>query len=448
MTNLNKPNPFQLFEYLLNVRDKHINYNSKALLVGLYAYANNMSQKQDTNNLTPYPALIQRLTGLSSSSIFRAKNDLAIAKLIKTEVKYVKQSPALLKFLKVKKTKVKPQTKFSLLNFGQLPLCLIEKNNLYAKQLIAVFRNKQKPANASAAYYFLQNYYNHFGLDTNIILKTTELVLITALTAICDAQGWIRPFQVRINDILDVASISRSQFFISKKILSDLGLVCFDSNGRGTYSIYLSDAVINSKDNLLTFGTDIQAVDNFQKAENLKDRETIQSTTEITSMPIGNFHKSTKKPSIPTFYSESNKSYDQSITGKSINQGVNTNKGLLLFQQNSTLRKDLQEEIKRADELNKRREHYLTNKIKINLQKLVVPKQYWPLFTRAILVKIYRRLNNLGYHLHTLLEKGDYMGILPLRKRYRINNYDAYIQSILTQWKCVGYRDSLGLLNL
>lgn len=40
------------------------------------------------------------------------------------------------------------------------------------------------------------------------------------------------------------------------------------------------------------------------------------------------------------------------------------------------------------------------------------------------------------------------MGILPLQKKYRINDYNAYIQSILTQWKCIGFNAALELLEL
>ena len=441
-TNSNNINLFDLLELLVNFQDEKFDQKSKALLISLYAYANIMAKKQNKTKLTPYPALLQRLTSLSASSISRAKKNLANLKLIKVQTKYVKQSSSLLRFLKEKRKRMKLQTFYSLQELGNLPLSLMAQNNTYSSQLIAAFKNKQKPVNSSAAYYFLHNYYKNFGLDSK--LSTTELVLITALVALCDAQGWTRPYTIDLNSILNVASISRAQFFLSKKILAKHGLVRLISTGKGRYSVYLSDDVINDKNHILKFGMDLQTVDNLNSL--LLQKES-QSSTENTI--------SGKSNSLNDVFNVSNIGLSntnvdflpQSKGERSFNEGIYINKGLI-DQQNNISQIDLQAEIKRADELERRRERYITNKIKTNLQRLFVPKKYWTVFTRTILVKINRRLNKLGYHLHILLEKGDYMGILPLQKKYRINDYNAYIQSILTQWKCIGFNAALELLEL
>ena len=76
-TNSNNINLFDLLELLVNFQDEKFDQKSKALLVALYVYANFMAKKQNKTNLTPYPALLQRLTSLSASSISRAKKNLA-----------------------------------------------------------------------------------------------------------------------------------------------------------------------------------------------------------------------------------------------------------------------------------------------------------------------------------------------------------------------------------
>ncbi|MDY6043501.1 MAG: hypothetical protein SPI82_07560 [Lactobacillus johnsonii] len=61
-TNSNNINLFNLLELLVNFQDEKFDQKSKALLVALYVYANFMAKKQNKTNLTPYPALLQRLT--------------------------------------------------------------------------------------------------------------------------------------------------------------------------------------------------------------------------------------------------------------------------------------------------------------------------------------------------------------------------------------------------
>lgn len=441
MNTSNNINPFELFELLVNFQNKKFDLKSKALFIGLNAYANHIAKKQTPTNLTPYPALLQRLTGLSASSISRAKKNLANLKLIKCQTKYVRQSAFLLHFLKEKRKKVKPQTLFSLQELSNLPLSLIAQNDMYSSQLIAAFRNKQKPANSSAAYYFLHNYYQNFGLNDK--LSTTELVLITALVALCDAQGWTRPYNVGLDSILKVASISRSQFFLSKKILLNYGLVQLIATGKGQYSVYLSDDVINDKSHSLKFGMELQAVDNLNASST---QEESQSNTENTTP------KESKSLNI-TFNALGMGSNDtntnfltQSRGERRLNQGVNFNKGLL-DQQNNTVSLDLQVKIKNFDQRNEQRETRLKAKIQNNLKRLNIPKRYWTAFTGTILVKINRRLNKLGFHVQQALDKGNYMSILAIRRKYRITNYDAYIQSILTQWQCIGLNSSLELME-
>ena len=60
-TNSNNINLFDLLELLVNFQDEKFDQKSKALLVALYVYANFMAKKQNKTNLTPYPALLQRL---------------------------------------------------------------------------------------------------------------------------------------------------------------------------------------------------------------------------------------------------------------------------------------------------------------------------------------------------------------------------------------------------
>ena len=440
-TNSNNINLFNLLELLVNFQDEKFDQKSKALLVSLYAYANIMAKKQNKTKLTPYPALLQRLTSLSASSISRAKKNLANLKLIKVQTKYVKQSASLLRFLKEKKKRMKLQTFYSLQELGNLPLSLMAQNNTYSSQLIAAFKNKQKPVNSSAAYYFLHNYYKNFGLDSK--LSTTELVLITALVALCDAQGWTRPYTIDLNSILNVASISRAQFFLSKKILAKHGLVRLISTGKGRYSVYLSDDVINDKNHSLKFGMELQTVDNLNASST---QEESQSNTENTTP------KESKSLNI-TFNALGMGSNDtntnfltQSRGERRLNQGVNFNKGLL-DQQNNTVSLDLQVKIKNFDQKNEQRETRLKAKIQNNLKRLNIPKRYWTAFTGTILVKINRRLNKLGFYVQQALDKGNYMSILAIRRKYRITNYDAYIQSILTQWQCIGLNSSLELME-
>ena len=96
----------------------------------------------------------------------------------------------------------------------------------------------------------------------------------------------------------------------------------------------------------------------------------------------------------------------------------------------------MQVKIRNFEQRNEQRETRLKAKIQNNLKRLNIPKRYWTAFTGTILVKINRRLN-----------KGNYMSILAIRRKYRITNYDAYIQSILTQWQCIGLNSSLELME-
>ena len=441
-TNSNNINIFDLHELLVNFQAEKFDQKSKALLIGLYVYANNMAKKQSTTNLTPYPALLQRLTGLSPSSISRAKKNLANLKLIKCQTKYVRQSAYLLQLLKEKRKKVKPQTSFLLQKLGKLPLGLIAQNDMYSSQLIAAFRNNRKPANSSAAYYFLHNYYRNFGLNTK--LKTTELVLITALVALCDAQGWTRPYNIDLDSILRVASISRSQFFLSKKILLGHGLVRLVAIGKGKYSVYLSDDVINDKKHNLKFGMELQAVDNLNASST---QEESQSNTENITSRESNFLNDALNTSTMGSNDTNANSLTQSRGERRLSQGVNINNGLL-DQQNNTSSVDLQAKIKNLDQRNGQRENKLKAKIQNNLKRLNIPKQYWTAVTNTILVKICRRLNKLDFHVQQVLNKGNYLSILSIRRKYRITNYDAYIQSILTQWQCIGLNSSLELMEV
>ena len=442
MNTSNNINPFESFELLVNFQNKKFDLKSKALLIGLNVYANHIAKKQTPINLTPYPALLQRLTGLSASSISRAKKNLVNLKLIKSQTNYVKQSASLLRFLKEKRKKVKPQTLFSLQELGKLPLSLITQNDMYSSQLIAAFNNKQKPANSSAAYYFLHNYYGNFGLNTK--LKTTELVLITALVALCDAQGWTRPYNIDLDSILKVASISRSQFFLSKKILLDYGLVQLVATEKGKYSVYLSDDVINDKKHSLKFGMELQVVDNFNS---LSVQEENQSSTENATPKESNFLNDALNTSTMGSNDTNANSLTQSRGERRLSQGVNINNGLL-DQQNNTSSVDLQAKIKNLDQRNGQRENKLKAKIQNNLKRLNIPKQYWTAVTNTILVKICRRLNKLDFHVQQVLNKGNYLSILSIRRKYRITNYDAYIQSILTQWQCIGLNSSLELMEV
>ena len=313
---------------------------------------------------------------------------------------------------------------------------------MYSSQLIAAFNNKQKPANSSAAYYFLHNYYGNFGLNTK--LKTTELVLITALVALCDAQGWTRPYNIDLDSILKVASISRSQFFLSKKILLDYGLVQLVATEKGKYSVYLSDDVINDKKHSLKFGMELQVVDNFNS---LSVQEENQSSTENTTPKESNFLNDALNTSTMGSNDTNANSLTQSRGERRLSQGVNINNGLL-DQQNNTSSVDLQAKIKNLDQRNGQRENKLKAKIQNNLKRLNIPKQYWTAVTNTILVKICRRLNKLDFHVQQVLNKGNYLSILSIRRKYRITNYDAYIQSILTQWQCIGLNSSLELMEV
>ena len=107
----------------------------------------------------------------------------------------------------------------------------------------------------------------------------------------------------------------------------------------------------------------------------------------------------------------------------------------------------MQVKIKNFDQRNEQRETRLKAKIQNNLKRLNIPKRYWTAFTGTLLVKINRRLNKLGFHVQQALDKGNYMSILAIRRKYRITNYDAYIQSILTQWQCIGLNSSLELME-
>lgn len=126
-------NPFKLFEYLVNNKDSKMDVKCKAMLVALCVYANNMSLKQNQASLTPYPALLKRLTGLV---VLFTVRELYKAQLIKFKSTYIRQSSTLLPFLKKKKYKVKQQTSYGLLNLPQFPLSKIENNGNYSSELI------------------------------------------------------------------------------------------------------------------------------------------------------------------------------------------------------------------------------------------------------------------------------------------------------------------------
>ena len=167
-------------------------------------------------------------------------------------------------------------------------------------------------------------------------------------------------------------------------------------------------------------------MNNSQKQEDQLEK---QSTTEITSSQTNDSSKCTQGPYKTTFNTENGSFHSQSITGMSSNQGVSLNKGIFLInQQNNTASVDLQVEIKNFDQKNEQRENRLKAKIKNNL------KQYWTVFTNTILVKINRRLNKLWVYVQQALEQKNYLSVPAIKRKYRINDYDFYIQSILTQW--------------
>lgn len=424
-------NPFKLFEYLVNNKDSKMDIKCKAMLVALCVYANNISLKQNQASLTPYPALLKRLTGLSSSSICRAKRELYKAQLIKFKSTYVRQSSTLLPFLKKKKYKVKQQTSYGLLNLPQFPLSKIENNGNYSSELIMLFKKQQKPINASAAFYFMNNYYNNFGLK--IKLNTTELVLLTALVALNDAQGWVRPFVAKLESICQISSISRTQFFKLRRKLEQLGLIRLQSTQKQTYSIFLADNVVNNKNCDLSFKSQLKAVDNFSSLQN---NTGYQSLCENTT--VGSVNDDQMRTNVDNYMFNDDKlsNLDQSTSATSSNNFIITNKGLLK-RQNTTTPVNLQEIISKSNQ----RKEWINNKIDANLKKMQVTSQYYYFYKFKIEEIIFRRLNKLDMIVKELLAKGDYLRIPAIQQKYRINDYDNYVKSIIVRWNRVGFDD-------